>query len=96
LATKNASEIMMTYNKRDVEVTELDYLDVRPHIRSHPHIGVIEGKPDVCKWCGKNEGFASNGYDYTKTATIRRFKCNNCRGNNRYRLTEKVERSLYA
>lgn len=95
MGDKKAQKRMVRYNKRDVQVTELDYIDIAPHSKQHPNVANISNQPDVCKWCGENEGFVSNGNDYTKTGTYKRWQCKNCRGNNRSQKGEKNEKPRY-
>ena len=89
MGVKRAQRDMVKYNKRDVEITEKVYLHLLPHSKNHPNMAVITNQPDVCRTCGKNEGFVLNGFDYTRTGQYRRFKCKACYANNRARRAEK-------
>lgn len=89
-----AQKEMVKYNKRDVEVTELDYIDVMPHIRNHPHYALKEGQPDGCRICGHTE-FMFNGWEYTRTNKYRRFRCANCRANNSSTIKEPMPKIMY-
>jgi hypothetical protein len=92
MGIKKAQKRMVEYNKRDVEITEKVYFHLLPHVTSHPNMAVIQGRPDACRHCGQNKGFIANGFDYTRTGKYRRWQCKNCRGNNRARKGEKIER----
>lgn len=92
---EKAQKHMVRYNKVDVKRTEALYLKFRPYAKNQPNMAVLAGQPDACRHCGNAEGFVSNGYDYTRTGKYRRFQCKNCRGNNRSRTAEKVERPQY-
>jgi hypothetical protein len=91
-----AQKRMVKYNKRDVEVTELDYLDVLPHILNHPHTGLFEGKPASCRACGGTE-FEGAGWKYTRTQKYRRFQCKNqtCRAYNASTIREPIQKIMY-
>lgn len=95
LGNKKAQKEMVTYNRRDVEVTEKTYLDIRPHSKNHPNMANLLGQPDACRHCGKNEGFVFNGHDYTKTGKYQRFKCKACYSNNRSRTPLKGDKINY-
>jgi len=92
LGNKKAQREMVRYNKRDVEVTELNYLDIRPHSQQHPNLANIAGRPDVCPRCGANEGFLAQGFRMTKTAKYRRWQCKSCWSYVSNRAAEKGER----
>lgn len=63
---KTALEDMVTYNKMDVEVLEGVYNYLRPYMKTHPHVGAIEGKErtESCNKCGSTE-LKKNGLRFT-------------------------------
>lgn len=92
---KKAQKQMVTYNKRDVEITEKVYLHLLPHAQGHPNMANIIGRPDACPKCG-DEGFLmAQGIRYTKTGQYRRWQCKNCGSYVSSRTQEKVERPNY-
>lgn len=92
---KSAQKKMEKYNRRDVEVTELDYLDLRPHIKNHPNVANIIGLPKACPKCGTEARMLFQGYRPTKTGMNRVVQCTNCWGKSTLRKGEKNERPEY-
>lgn len=95
-----AWKYMRTYCDRDVELLEKVYIKMRPWDKSHPNMSTITEQPDVCRVCGKNEGFVDNGYNYSRVGTYKRWKCKvvGCYANNTSRTPEKQskeERTKY-
>ena len=91
-----AQKNMVTYNKRDVEITELDYIDVMPHMANHPNMALLLGKPDGCRVCGGTE-FEGAGWKYTRTQKYRRFQCKNktCRAYNASTIREPIAKTMH-
>lgn len=75
---KKAQQQMVTYNKRDVEITEKVYLHLLPHAVNHPNMANIAGRPDACPKCLAEEGFWSQGWRITKVGRYRRWQCKAC------------------
>lgn len=73
-----AQKRMVSYNKRDVELTEKLYFRLLPHAATHPNVANITNRPTACPRCGA-EGFLwSQGIRYTKTGQYRRWQCKAC------------------
>lgn len=86
---------MSAYNKQDVILLEKVYLKLLPYDTGHPNRANIEGRPAACPKCG-HEGFMqSMGYRHTKTATYRRFQCEQCRSYLSLRTAEKAIKPEY-
>jgi DNA polymerase elongation subunit (family B) len=96
MGIKKAQKEMVTYNKRDVALTEKVYLHLLPHALNHPNMATLLGRPDVCVHCGENKGFVLNGFHHTRTSRKQRYRCNACFGNNTARQAIKEEKPLYA
>ncbi len=58
---RKAIQDMVTYNKGDIKVTEDVYLKLRPYMKSHVHIGALEGwdKNETCNKCGSDNMIGS-------------------------------------
>jgi len=65
---------MVKYNKRDVELLESIYLTLRPWIKGHPNLNVVE---EGCPSCGADT-LQKRGFGYTQTGTHQRFQCTTC------------------
>jgi hypothetical protein len=92
---KKAQARMKRYNKYDVIALEELYLEIRPWIKTHPKLNVLDEKPDECpKGCG---GRIIAGAKYTATATNKyQFgRCNTCGSPCKFRIPEKIEKPLY-
>lgn len=51
--SKRALKDMVTYNKRDVVCLEEVYLHLRPYMKTHPHVGLLENSnKETCPKCG--------------------------------------------
>jgi hypothetical protein len=77
---KKAMREMLTYNKRDVVALEDVYLQLRPHMKSHPNCGVdhflAEGV-QVCALCG-SENIQRAGFHKTQARAYERHLCKSC------------------
>lgn len=83
-----AWEEMKTYNIQDILTLEEVYLKMRPWIRNHTNLGVlIEADVPVCPKCGSLH-VHHRGYTTTNTGKYKRFRCVDCGGWARTRLTE--------
>lgn len=95
MGVKKAQKRMVTYNKRDVEITEKVYLHLLPHAQGHPNMANIAGRPEACPKCMK-EGFMwAQGIRYTKTGQYRRWQCKNCGSYVSERKGEKIMQPRY-
>lgn len=72
---KKALKEMREYCIRDVEVTEKNYLHIRPWITNHPPTGIMDGVPGACHACGATDFAELENRDYTKTGWKRRWRC---------------------
>ncbi len=75
---KEAWSVMETYNKRDVEVLEDEYLQILPWINTHPNVGLYS-EDRVCTKCGEGD-LVARGYRTTKTGKFQAWQCKNCGG----------------
>lgn len=73
-----AWETMKKYNKQDVILLEKVYYKLLPWADQHPNMATIEGRPDICPRCTKEEGFWAQGWRITKTGKYRRWQCKAC------------------
>lgn len=76
---KRAWSLMRKYNKGDVVVTEDLYVDLRPYIPNHPHVGLYNDDPtvSVCGNCGSDD-LRREGFRMTKVGKYQRFQCKAC------------------
>lgn len=95
MGDKKAWKQMKRYNKQDVELLEKVYLKLRPWMTNHPHMGMLSGRPDVCKVCNVAGQIVSKGIQVNQTTAYKRYKCNACGAPLRARLTEKGDKPLY-
>jgi DNA polymerase elongation subunit (family B) len=84
---EEAWDLMRTYNKQDVVLTEEVYDELLPWIPSHPNQRLyLGGAEDLCPNCGGTE-LKKQGKAYTAVSVFQRFVCNDCgkwtRGNKR-------------
>lgn len=82
---KKALGEMVTYNQRDVEALEDVYLQLRPHMKSHPNLGVdpyLDVGVQVCALCG-SENLIRSGEHRTQARAYARYKCKSCGGYSR-------------
>lgn len=71
-----AWELMVRYNKMDVELLEKVYLHMRPWMERPPNVALMSGV-EGCPNCGHEE-FYSDGIRYTQTRKYRRLVCKSC------------------
>jgi DNA polymerase elongation subunit (family B) len=74
---KPAWDLMRTYNKQDVVITEKLYDRLLPWIQGHPSMGLYEDLEGVCPNCGSDD-LLKQGLAYTAISTFQRFKCASC------------------
>lgn len=74
---KKAQKLMKAYCIRDVDITEKNYLFMRPWIRNHPHVGAYRNLPDACRICGREDMWQSRGLSEPTMsgARHRRYQC---------------------
>lgn len=70
---------MKAYNIRDTEATEALYLVLRPWMKQHPNVNVMDDEDDTikCTHCG-SEHLQKRGYYYTNTGRYQRYQCQTC------------------
>lgn len=70
---------MKKYNKQDIPPLEDIYLKMLPWITTHPNMGRLMNKINVCPKCGSEE-LQSRGYRVTNVTRYRRLQCQKCGG----------------
>lgn len=79
---------MREYNIQDVVTLEEVYLKMRPWMKGHPNIGVLnEEDVPVCPKCGSRH-VHRRGYVTTNVSKFHRFQCLDCGGWGRTRFNE--------
>lgn len=80
---------MRRYNRRDVEITDKVYEQLKPWIPSHPHVGLYELDPETnrCGRCG-SEDLGWRGFAVTSLSKFRRYQCKGCGGWGRAKIKE--------
>lgn len=81
---------MKRYNKQDVVLLEQVYLELRPWIKNHPAMNLMEGKLDGCPNCG-GTNLHKNGVYHNKVTTVQVWHCNDCGANPRSRQVDAVK-----
>lgn len=77
---KEALDRLLKYNKKDVEILEKIYIKLRPWIKGHPNLNVIEER-EVCPYCSsKNYTDVKGKYYITQHYKYPIFKCKDCGG----------------
>lgn len=74
-----AQRLMERYNKQDVVLLEKLYKHIRPWIKGHPTVSLLEGRTETpaCPSCGGNH-LQERGYRTTKTRRYKRYQCQDC------------------
>jgi hypothetical protein len=73
-----AQRTMERYNRNDVILLEKLYNHIKPWIRNHPSIALLEERSGiVCPTCGSDD-IEFRGYRFTKTRRYRRFQFQKC------------------
>jgi hypothetical protein len=73
-----AQRTMEKYNKQDVVLLEKLYNHIKPWIKNHPNLALLEERSGiVCPTCGSDD-IEFRGWRYTKTRRYRRFVCGSC------------------
>lgn len=73
---KSAWDRMRRYNIGDVVRLKPAYLTIRPWMKSHPNLALIQGK-DGCPRCGSGR-LQKHGYAYTSVGKFQRYLCVRC------------------
>ena len=81
---------MKRYNKQDVVLLEQVYLELRPWIKNHPAMNLMEGKLDGCPNCS-GTNLTKNGTYYNKVTKVQVWKCADCGAHPRSRAVEAVK-----
>jgi DNA-directed RNA polymerase subunit RPC12/RpoP len=70
---------MEEYNKMDVLILEKVYLRLRPYIKSHINIGLLEDKAGVCPHCGSEDLNPIDGeFMFNNTTVSELYRCSSC------------------
>jgi hypothetical protein len=75
---------MVKYCKQDVLLLEKVYLRLRPYMKTHPNLSIIEGT-DGCSKCGSTN-LIGRGYFYNNATKKHRYQCKNCGGYGSYKM----------
>ena len=75
---------MVRYCKQDVILLERVYMKLRPYMKTHPNLSVIDN-PDGCSKCGSKK-LIGRGYLYTNATKKHRYQCRSCGGYGSYTL----------
>lgn len=85
---EEAWEEMRTYNIQDVLTLEEIYLKMRPWIRNHPNVAVVdEPVQESCPKCGSVH-IKRRGFTTTSVGKYKRYRCDDCGGWSRSRFSE--------
>lgn len=82
-----ALNYMCEYNKKDVEILENVYLNIRPWIKNHPNVGnVSECSDNRCTYCNsKHITEIKDKYYFTSIGKYKLYRCDYCGGVSRGR-----------
>lgn len=69
-------DLMIKYNKQDVDLLEAVYLELRPWISNHPNFNAFSGE-DACPACG-SFNLLKEGIRVTQTGQYQRYSCKDC------------------
>ncbi|HET6925071.1 MAG TPA: ribonuclease H-like domain-containing protein [Candidatus Saccharimonadales bacterium] len=89
---------MVTYNKRDVALTEKLYkflMQYDPTAGGHRNRANIAERPGACPYCGVSGFMQSAGWKYTSISRYRQFMCGNCHRKSRSRTADKTDKPEY-
>jgi len=88
---------MKAYNMQDVRALEALYIKLRPWIVGHPNVAAYTDPEQVtCPKCGSTH-VERRGHAFTQTGKYQRYRCKDCGGWSRGRLTantKEVRRNL--
>lgn len=68
---------MKRYNKQDVALLEDLYDQLKPWIKGHPHVGLIDGTGADSCLCGSTN-LERRGYAYTAVSQFQQYRCRDC------------------
>jgi hypothetical protein len=71
-----AQKSMEKYNKHDVVLLEGLYPKVKPWIKGHPNVALIDGE-GTCPTCG-SDNMQRRGFSHTQTGKFQRWVCLDC------------------
>ena len=74
-----AWRMMIRYNKQDVQLLEDVYLKLRPFMKNHPNVNVLDNRTEACPICGSKK-LQRRGFSYTRVSKKQRYQCNDCHG----------------
>jgi DNA polymerase elongation subunit (family B) len=74
---KKSWNLMLRYNKRDVELLHKIYLHFRPWITNHPNTAILTDVLDGCPTCS-SDSLQRRGFGITTTGKYRRYHCTEC------------------
>ncbi len=69
---------MEKYNKQDVDLLELVYLEMLPYMTNHPNVALMEGNRCACPNCG-SDNVEKRGFSETRVTRYQKWSCNDCR-----------------
>jgi DNA-directed RNA polymerase subunit M/transcription elongation factor TFIIS len=95
---KKAWKKMKKYNKGDVVTLEALYLEIRPWMKRHPAVNVLDSRPNACPKCGKEKMHKVMKYRATNTNLYQYYRCYDCGGMSKSRIPEykqSQERMVY-
>lgn len=80
---------MLSYNIQDVRILEETYLMIRAWIKPHPNMGlfILDEKQNRCPSCGSKD-LSHEGHYHTTANVFEAFRCDNCGGVGRMRLSK--------
>ena len=68
---------MKRYNMQDVRLTEELYDALKPWLKSHPSVNLVDGQRHACPTCGSFD-LTKRGFARTKVSTFQQYQCNDC------------------
>lgn len=76
---KEAWEKMIAYNKQDTILTEMVYLKLRPHSKTHVNLAKYGDDPETmyCHYCG-SENLRRRGFKPKASRWRQEYSCNDC------------------
>jgi DNA polymerase III epsilon subunit-like protein len=81
---------MARYNLQDVRLLRRVYQRIRPHMKRHPNLALIEaGNKDGCTHCGSDNAIKW-GFSYTARSASQRMLCKSCNSKFTIPLTAKL------
>lgn len=74
---KNSLNYIIKHNKLDVLVLEQVYEKIRPLIKNHPNMNILDKALNSCPCCG-NKPVQKRGWSIAGVSRTRRYWCRNC------------------